>query len=83
MEESEQLQTPKKATELTRGESLVIRLLRDLGWSYQAIAERTNATFRQIQYAIATQPTPQRRSGRPPILSLSEVKIPYQICMRK
>ncbi len=72
MEEIEVPTTPTRR-QLSRDERLEIRILRSLGWPYTRIQERTGATLRQIAYTATTQATPQKRSGRPPILSPTQV----------
>jgi hypothetical protein len=74
MDEAIDLQpTTPPRQQLSRDERIRIRVLRDIGWTHQAIVEHTGATIRQVRYAIATQATPQRRSGRPPILTPSQI----------
>lgn len=72
MEAEELITSP--SFQLNRDERLEIRLLRDLGWKYKAIRQHTEATIRQIQYAIKTQAIQQRRTGRPPLLTPAQVE---------
>ena len=62
--------TPKKR-QLTRDEGIQILAFRRLGMTYEAIAKQfRNVSPRQIEYLIQKgHPTPQKRPGRPPIIS--------------
>ncbi|KAH6883452.1 hypothetical protein B0T10DRAFT_383587, partial [Thelonectria olida] len=48
--------------------------LRNAGWTYQQIADHYHISLRQVQYAVTTQATPRRRSGRPPLLTQLQVE---------
>jgi hypothetical protein len=72
--EAEEPTTPP-SFQLNRDERLEIRLLRDLGWKYEAIRQCIGATIRQIQYTVKTQATPQRQTGRPPLLTPAQVEV--------
>lgn len=61
-------------TQSTRDLRLRARTLHEIGWSYPQIARHLGLTPRQVQYALTTvNLTPQRRSGRPPLLTPTEV----------
>ena len=69
MESIPEPSTPTKQTELSRDLRLKAITLHEIGWRYQAIAKHLNITIRQVQYACATRPTPQKRQcGRKPSL---------------
>lgn len=57
----------KKTIYLSRDQALRCRTLRDIGWAYEAIAQRLDITQRQVQHACTSrdQSTPKKRSGRP------------------
>ena len=64
---------PPKASHLTRDQRRDIQLLHSIGWSYSQIHRQTQATLSQIRTAIV-KATPQKRSGRPPILTQAQVE---------
>jgi len=60
--------------EMTRDQRLQARTLQAVGWKYTDILKffrdkNERLTYRQIYYACKTRSTPQKRSGRPPILT--------------
>jgi hypothetical protein len=60
---------------LTRDQRRDCQLLHSIGWSYKEIRRHTGYTKHQIQYACTIQhPTPKKRSGRPPALTLAQVE---------
>ena len=67
-----------RASHLTRDQRRDIQLLYRIGWSYQHIRNALpfHPTIRQVNYACkeTTQATPQKRSGRPPILTQAQVE---------
>jgi transposase len=66
--------TPKRH-QLTRDERLRIQTLYEAGWKFDAIHAHLRShiqslSLRQIEYTCQfTHPTPQKRSGRPPLLT--------------
>jgi hypothetical protein len=58
---------------LSRDERLRVQTLRDIGWKLPEIQRRLGITWRQAQYACSHRLTPQKRSGRPPILEEEQV----------
>jgi transposase len=62
-----------KAADLTRDQRRDIRLLHSIGWSYSKIRIHTKATIKQIRTALV-RGTPQKRSGRPPILTQAQIE---------
>lgn len=64
----QQRQRQNRAPELTRDEKIEIRGLRKYtNWGYKQIADATQKTVRQVQWACNGPLTPQKaRSGRPP-----------------
>ena len=64
---------PPKATHLTRDQRRDIQLLHSIGWSYSQIHRQTKATLNQIRTTIV-KATPRKRSGRPPLLTQSQVE---------
>jgi hypothetical protein len=66
--------TPKRH-QLTRDEHLRIQTLYEAGWKFDAIHAHLRPyiqglSLRQIEYTCQfTHPTPQKRSGRPPLLT--------------
>jgi len=58
------------STHLTRDQRIRVRTLRDVGFTYEAIARHLDVTVRQAQHTCqAEQATPKKRSGRPPALT--------------
>ena len=70
---------------LTRDEILEVRVLRDLGWTYEAIAAHMKITQFQVQYSVLRiYPTPEKRSGRPTVLRKDqEEELIEYICSSK
>lgn len=68
--------TPKRR-QLTRDERLTIRTLYfDAKWTQKAIATHLGVSENQVQYACQIEgATPRKRSGRPPLLTASEVEL--------
>ena len=64
---------PLKAADLTRDQRRDIKLLHSIGWSYSQIHRHTKATINQIPRAVV-KATPQKRSGRPPLLTQAQVE---------
>ena len=68
--------TPRTQQQLTWDERLEIQILHDIGWKYEAIAERLKVTSWQIQTALKyDHPTPQKQTGWPSMLSPEHVQI--------
>lgn len=65
---------PNRARQLTRDERLRCRHYYELGLTHEQIHQKTNYSIRQIQRACATRATPQKRSGRPVILTQAQVE---------
>ncbi len=71
--------TAKRPTkEMTRDQRLQARTLLAVGFKYTAIQEwfkerKEHLTYKQISYACTTRATPQKRSGRPLILTKNQV----------
>lgn len=66
---------PSPTSQTTRDIRLQIRTLRTANWTYNQIARHLGLTKRQVQYALCTATlTPQRRSGRPPLLTPEETE---------
>jgi transposase len=63
-----------KSSDLSRDKRRNIRLLRDIGWSYQRIAAHENVTIRQVQTACSGPDTPKKRSGRPTTLTAAQIE---------
>jgi DDE superfamily endonuclease/Helix-turn-helix domain len=64
-----------KSSDLSRDERLQIQTLRNAGWSLNQIADHLGCTWSQAQYACATEKvTPCKRSGRPPLLTPSQIE---------
>lgn len=63
-----------KNTDLSRDERFRCKVLHDAGFTIDQIVEQTGATWRQVQYATTHTTTPRRRSGRPPILTESQIE---------
>ena len=61
-------ETPKKQ-QLTRDQRVQIQTLREIGWTYKQIANHVHVTLRQVQVACIGPRTPQKRRGRPPIIT--------------
>jgi transposase len=64
---------PPTTSHTTRDQRLQAQTLHDIGLSYAQIRAHLGLTFRQISYAIRHRLTPQKRSGRPPVLTQEEV----------
>ena len=64
--------TPRK--QLSRDERIRIRTLRDVGWSYQAIADKYKHTYGAVQWACSHAQTPVKRPGRPSKLSAEQIE---------
>ena len=65
--------------EMTRDQRLQARTLQAIGWKYTEIYKffydkNEKISYRQIYYACKTRTTPQKRSGRPPILTTNQVE---------
>lgn len=65
--------------EMSRDQRLQARTLQAVGWKHTDILKyfqdkNEDLTYRQINYACRTQTTPQKRSGRPAILTTSQVE---------
>ena len=59
--------TPHRQKETSRDLRIKAQTLRDLEWSYAAIAKKLNITIRQVQRAVTHRPTPQKhKTGRKP-----------------
>lgn len=60
-----------------------VRTLASEGHSYVKISQRLGITWRQVQYTMSVENTePQYSSGRPPILSSSQVdEIEFFVCL--
>jgi Transposase len=58
----------------SRDDRIRARTLREIGWTYSAIARHTGLIFSQARYASNNPPTPRKRSGRPSFLSEKTVK---------
>lgn len=55
---------------LTRDQRIRVQTLRDVGFTYEAIARHLDISHRQVQYTCtAGHPTPSKRSGRPSSLT--------------
>jgi len=64
---------PPPVYQTTRDQRLQAQTLHDIGLTYTQIRAHLGLTLRQIQYAIHHQLTPQKRPGRPSILTQEEV----------
>jgi hypothetical protein len=58
---------------LSRDERLRAQTLRDTGWKLSKIQRKLGISWNQAQYACSHQLTPQKRSGRPPVLGEEQV----------
>lgn len=58
---------------LSRDERLRVQTLRDAGWKLPEIQQQLGITWNQAQYACSHRLTPQKRSGRPPVLEEEQV----------
>jgi hypothetical protein len=69
------IRTPK-APSLSRDQKRDVQLLHSIGWSYSQIYKQTGFTVRQIYNACKAggRPTPQKSTGRPPILTQAQVE---------
>jgi hypothetical protein len=63
----------EKALDLTRDQRRDVQFLHRIGWSYPQIHKHTGYTIRQIR-TVGAKATPQKRSGRPPILTVAQVE---------
>ncbi|KAG4426967.1 hypothetical protein IFR05_017550, partial [Cadophora sp. M221] len=65
-----------KQPELTRDQRRDITLLHSIGYSYSQIQNTLpyRPTIRQIRYACNARATPQKKTGRPPILTQAQVE---------
>ena len=63
-----------KAPTLTCDQRRDCQLLHSIGWSYSQIRTQTGYTVRQIGLACQKRATPQKSTGRPPILSQAQVE---------
>jgi hypothetical protein len=71
--------TPRRQQELTRDERLRFRILYyDAKWPMYKICKLLGCTVRQAQYALDTQPTPQRKGkcGRKVLINSLSSKSP-------
>ncbi|QSZ32796.1 hypothetical protein DSL72_002375 [Monilinia vaccinii-corymbosi] len=69
--------TPTRA-EMTRDQRIEARTLHRIGWKFQRIRrffldKGIDLSYRQIAYACTTCATPKKRSGRPPLLTTSQI----------
>lgn len=66
----------KKNPELTRDQRRDIVLLHSIGWSHSQIRRHLpfQPTIRQISYACNVRATPQKKTGRPPVLTQAQVE---------
>lgn len=65
----------QKQPDLSRDERLQVRTLRDIGWTYEHIANHLKITQRQVQNTCqAEQTTPKKRKGRDPSLSEEQIE---------
>ncbi len=69
-------QTSQKALfHLSHDDRLRIRTLREVGWTYEAIATHIGCTQRQVQYTVnEPKTTPTKHTGRPVCASPEDVK---------
>jgi hypothetical protein len=58
---------------LSRDERLRAQTLHDAGWKLHEIQRKLGISWNQVQYACSHQLTPQKRSGRPPVLEEEQV----------
>lgn len=71
---------PPPTRQMTRDQRIQARTLHSIGLSYQDIqkwfiAEKSiKLTYRQIYYACTTRATPQKRTGRPPVLTTNQIE---------
>jgi hypothetical protein len=64
---------------MTRDQRLQARTLHAVGWQATAIQKffkdrGEKLTYRQVYYACKTRPTPKKRTGRPPIISTTQIE---------
>jgi hypothetical protein len=75
---------PPSTSHTTRDQRLQAQTLHDIGLSYAQNRAHLGLTFHQISYAIHHRLTPQKRSGRPSILTQEEVaEIINWVCASK
>jgi hypothetical protein len=60
---------PPTTSHTTRDQRLQAQTLHNIGLSYAQIRAHLGLTFRQISYAIRHRLTPQKRTGRPSVLT--------------
>lgn len=63
-----------KTSELTRDQRLNCQLLHEIGWTYYRIRDFTGHTYAQIHQACARPASPQKRTGRPSVLTQAQVE---------
>ncbi|KAK1914935.1 hypothetical protein P3342_011863 [Pyrenophora teres f. teres] len=61
--------TPKHRKQLNRDQRLQVHTLYHAGHTQKWIAQHLSFTIRQIQYTLKVPITPQKKTGRPPLLS--------------
>jgi transposase len=82
--EEQEPQRPKRHTYTTRDQRLQAITLDRTGMTARQIARELNITRRQVQYAKDHPPTPEKRSGRPSVLTSEEVdEIEAWVCSSK
>ena len=64
---------PPPVYQTTRDQRLQAQTLHDIGLTYTQIRAQLGLTLRQIQYALHHRVTPQKRPGRPSVLTQEEV----------
>jgi hypothetical protein len=71
----------QRASDLTRDQRRDVQLLYSIGWSYTQIHKKTSYTIRQIGKACS-KATPQKRSGRLPVLTVAQVEeLVFFVCV--
>jgi transposase len=66
--------TPRRSHFISRDNRLRVQTLAQAGVPYARIAAQVGVTERQIGYSVRAPTTPQKRAGRPRILSKSQVQ---------
>jgi len=66
--------TPRHRKQLTRDQRLIVHALYHAGHTQKWIASHLNITIRQVQYTLTVPVTPQKRTGRPLLLSVEQIQ---------
>lgn len=66
--------TPKHREQLNRDQRLMVHTLYKAGHTQKWVSTHLGFTLRQVQYVLTVPVTPQKRTGRPPVLTLEQVQ---------